>query len=95
MTGEVIKKSQCHRDPGLPRPSLRAMAEGQQMINNESNILMLDVLTHMEFGKFHIIPEATSVAHRYHVKAFENAATGPLIRLPNNRMISFAIHGGI
>lgn len=59
-------------------PVRRAMAEDQQMIN-ESNILMLDPITHVGFGRFHIILGATSVAHRYHVKAFDNAATSPLI----------------
>lgn len=102
------------------------MAEDQQMINHESNILMLDPIRHVEFGKFHIIltwyrwaaevafltwyrwatevafltlyrwatEVASSVAHRYHVKAFDNAATAPLIHLSNDRMINFTIHGG-
>ncbi|KAJ5692831.1 hypothetical protein N7462_002254 [Penicillium macrosclerotiorum] len=75
-------------------PVLRAMAADQQIINHESNVLMLDPVTHLEFGQFHIILEATSVTHQYHVKAFPNAATNPLTYLSNDRLIKFKNHAG-
>ncbi|KAJ5698004.1 hypothetical protein N7462_000009 [Penicillium macrosclerotiorum] len=75
-------------------PVLHAMSQDRQLINHESNMLMLTLEAHAQFGAFRIVLEATSVIHQYHVHAFPNAARTPMRDVPADGLIRLRNHTG-
>ncbi|KAJ5110691.1 hypothetical protein N7532_001226 [Penicillium argentinense] len=63
------------------------MAEGYELINHESNIMMLEYGAHKEFGEFHFVLEATPVMNQYRIKSFPNVIGLTMAFMPANGLV--------
>jgi hypothetical protein len=70
------------------------MAKDYELINHESNILMLESGVHKDFGEFKIVLEATTIPNQYRIKGFPNATGLTMSLMPTNRLVQFTVKEG-